>query len=304
MRFDSYHPAINFIFFTAVIAAAAAFDQPVFLFLSFLCSFLYSIALNGKRAAIFNTALLPLILLFALFYSSYNHFGVTNLAVNFIGNQITLEALVYGVVIGVKVSSVLMWFSCMHTIISSDKVIYLFGKVAPRLSLLLSIALRTVPRVKAYAKTVHTAQKCIGRGVDQGNLLRRAHNFFRIQSIVITWVLENFVSTSDSMRSRGYSLKGRTAFSIYRFDNRDRGFVITLFFCFTVLLVGIFLDQTRILYNPEIILNRMTLLSFVFYGAYAFLCLLPMVLQCIGEYRFKRLKAAMLGCYFFDLFIY
>ena len=131
MRFDSYHPAINFIFFTAVIAAAAAFDQPVFLLLSYLCPFLYSVSLNGFKAAAFNFALAPLIVLFALYYSGYHHFGVTSLAVNFIGNHITLEALVYGVVIGLKVASVLMWFSCVHTIISSDKVVYLFGRIAP-----------------------------------------------------------------------------------------------------------------------------------------------------------------------------
>ena len=150
-----------------------------------------------------------------------------------------------------------------------------------------------MPRVKAYAKTVHTAQKCIGKGMAQRNLLRRMHNFFRIQSIVVTWALESFVSSSDAMRSRGYSLRGRTAFSIYRFDNRDRSFVITLFFCFTILLAGILLDQTHILYNPEIILNRITPLSFVFYAAYTFLCLLPLALQIACERRFQRLKNKM-----------
>lgn len=290
MRFDSYHPAINFIFFTAVIAASVTFDQPVFLLLSFLCPFIYSVVLNGFKAAAFNMVLMPMILLFAFFYAYYNHFGITGLAINCIGNTITLEALVYGVVVNVKVGSVLMWFSCVHTIISSDKVIYLFGKIAPKLSLLLSITLRMTPRVKAYAKTVNTTQKCIGRGLSQGNLYKRVYNFFRIQSIVATWALENFVSTSDSMRSRGYSLKGRTAFSIYRFDNRDRSFVITLFFCFTVMLAGILFDQTHIRYNPEIILNKMTPLSVVFYVTYALLCLLPMILQVVYRIRYATFK--------------
>lgn len=291
MRFDSYHPAINFLFFTAVIAMAATFNQPVFLLLSYLCSFIYSIVLSGVKSAVFNLVLMPLIVLFALYYASYNHFGVTNLAVNFIGNQITLESLLYGAVIGIKAASILMWLSCVHAIISSDKVIYLFGKITPKLSLLLSITLRMVPRIKTYAKTVHTAQSCIGRGLSQERPLRHIRNFFRIQSIVLTWALENFVSTSDSMRSRGYSLKGRTAFSIYRFDNRDRSFVIALFLCFTMLLAAILLDQTSILYNPEIILNQITTLSLLFYAAYALLCMLPMALQLIGERRFKKLRA-------------
>ncbi len=295
MRFDSYHPAINFLFFAAVFAAALLFNQPVFLAISYIGPFIYSIALNGRRAVVFNLILIPLIALWALWYSYYNHFGITNLAVNVVGNMITLEALVSGIVIGVKAAAVLMWFSCVHTIISSDKVIYLFGRVAPKLSLFLSIILRMVPRIAAYARQVHIAQKCIGRGMNQGPVLKRLRNFFRIQSIVVTWTLESFVTSSESMRSRGYALKGRTAFSIYRFDNRDRSFVITLFSCFTVLFCGILLDQTRILYNPEIILNRVTILSYAFYLAYAFLCLLPLGLQIAGECRFKRLRAAMDG---------
>ncbi|NMA95448.1 MAG: energy-coupling factor transporter transmembrane protein EcfT [Clostridiales bacterium] len=288
MRFDSYHPAINFIFFMAVIIMSTIFNQPVFLALSFICSFIYSIVLNGVRQVRFNLILILLVGLFALSFASYNHFGVTNLTTNFIGNQITLEALIYGVVLGVKASAVLMWFSCVHTILSSDKVIYLFGRITPNLSLFLSIILRMVPRIKRYAAIVHDSQKCIGRGISQGNLFRRIRNFFRIQSIVITWTLENFISISDSMRSRGYSLRGRTAFSIYRFDNRDRSFVVTLSLGFTILFAGALLDQTRILYNPEIILNRVTPLSFLFYITYMFVCLLPMTLQYIGEYRFKR----------------
>ena len=90
------------------------------------------------------------------------------------------------------------------------------------------------------------------------------------------------------MRSRGYALKGRSAFSIYRFDNRDRSLVILLFFCFTAILAGALLDQTAMQYNPEIILNRVTPASFFFYGAYAFVGCLPMLLQRTGEARFAK----------------
>ena len=93
------------------------------------------------------------------------------------------------------------------------------------------------------------------------------------------------ISISDSMRCRGYTLPHRTAFSIYRFDNRDRSFVIGLFACLSVLLAGMLLHQTRIYYNPRIILNRITPLSAVFYAAYFVLCMLPMALQIIGEIR-------------------
>lgn len=288
MRFDSYHPAINFIYFTAVIAAAFGFDHPAFLLIGYACAFVYSVALEGKRALWLDLLMIPLMALYAGYYGFYNHFGVTALSVNFIGNTITLESLVYGAVIAVKVATACMWFICVHSVVSSDKVIYLLGRVSPRLSLFLSILLRLVPRVRKRCGRVEEARSCVGRSIRQGNPLRRLVNLFREISIVITWTLEDMASSGDSMRSRGVNLRGRTAFSIYRFDNRDRSFVVGLFALFTVMVMGVLLDQTRTLYAPEIQLNPVSPLSFVFYAAYAAACLLPLTLQVIGERRFQR----------------
>ncbi len=187
--------------------------------------------------------------------------------------------------IGVIIATVIMWFSCVHAVVSRDKIIYLFGRISPKLSLFISIILRNVPRIKARARKINTAQKAIGRGANQGNILRRICNSIRIISMIITWTLENFVESSDSMRSRGYTLKGRTALSIYRFDNRDRVFVITVFWSMTVILMGILFDQTNIMYNPEIIMNPITPVSFIFYFVHGFYCLIPMILQIVGEIK-------------------
>lgn len=84
------------------------------------------------------------------------------------------------------------------------------------------MALRFVPRFAAQLKIISNAQKCVGRDISQGNLLTRAKNGLKILSILITWALENAVDTADSMRCRGYGLPGRTAFSNFRLDSRDK----------------------------------------------------------------------------------
>lgn len=293
MKFDSYHPTINFIYFTAVISMSICFDHPVFLILSYVMSYAYSVKLYGKKAALLNLLSIPLTICFAWFYSYYNHFGVTHIAQNFTENYITLEAVIYGLVIGVKISSVVMWFECVFEILCTDKIIYLFGRLSPRLSLFISITLRMVPRVIARVKKINTAQRGIGRGANQGEFINKLKNSFRITGMTVTWTLENLVEASVSMRNRGYSLKGRTAFSIYRFDNRDRILVIAFFWALSVIVFGILLDQTSISYNPVIVFNNITPLSFIFYTAYLIFGLLPMLLQIIGEARFagSRKKA-------------
>ena len=290
MRFDSYHPMINLIYFVTAIVCAVNFDHPVYLAISFLCAFVYSIKLNGKRSLIFNLCLIPLIGAYAAWYSYYNHFGITNLRMNFIGNQITLEAVTVGIVRGTKIAVVIMIFSCIFAVVSADKVVYLFGRISPRLSLYLSILLRFVPRVKQRGRRIELSRRGIGKGCFQGNPLQCLLHMCSFLSILITWTLEDFMDSAASMKCRGYSLRGRTAFSIYRFDNRDRSFVIAIFACITVTFMAVAFNQTSIQYNPAIMMNRITGMSVVFYGAYAVLLLLPMGLQIVGERKFSKVS--------------
>ena len=290
MGFSACHPAINFIYFACVIAVTLCIPHPIFLAISTLCAFAYTVKLNRTKGAVFSVILVPCAASFALWYSSYSHFGVTVLSQNFINNNITLEALVYGLVLGFMVAGAMVWFSCVHAIFTTDKVVYLFGKISPRLSLFLSIILRMVPRIKQQAKKLNTAQRGIGMAVDQGNVLERVRNCIRIFSMLITWTIDMLTNASESMQSRGSTLRGRTAFSIYRFDNRDRAYVIALFACMIVLAMGLALRQDYISYSPVIRMNPVTPLSLVFYAGYAVLCLMPLGLDLWTEYRFRKAR--------------
>ena len=286
MGFEACHPAVNFIFFAAAIYGAVSFKHPVFLAIAYVCAFAYSVKRCGKRAVIFNLCLLPLVLAFALYYSSYHHFGVTVLKKNFLGNNMTLESFIYGLVIGLRFATLCMWLEAMFRVVSSDKVVYLFGKVSPLLSLFLTILLRLIPRIGQEARRINLAQKGIGRGSNQGNIFQRLMNCLRIFSMLITWMISALALESDSMRSRGSLLQDRTAFSIYRFDNRDRAFVIGLFFCVTLTIMGIILGATDMWYNPRILWNRLDGLEILTAMGYMALCLMPMGLELWTEYRF------------------
>ena len=290
MRFEDYHPAINLLFFISVIFFACCFRHPVFLALAWLCSFAYAVKKRGRKALFLGLALIPLAVLYGCWFAAYNHFGVTHLKTNFAGNEITFESLLYGLDKGFSVAAVILWACCVFAVFTSDKVVYLFGRISPRLSLFLSLLLRLVPRVIAMGRKINISQQGIGRGINQGNVFQRIGNFFRLLSMLITWTSESLVTSSESMRSRGVTLRGRTAFSIYRFDDRDRALVTGLSACLIVTGVGYLLDQMFIVFRPRIIMNRITPLSAVFYLAYAVLCVLPLVLELISERRFDRLR--------------
>jgi len=292
MGFEACHPAVNFIFFTAVLWGAVGFRHPVFLAIAWLCAFAYSVRRTGRKAVIFNLCLLPLIVVFALYYSSYHHFGVTVLRKNFIDNNMTLESLVYGLVIGLRFATVCMWLEALFSVVSSDKVIYLFGKVSPRLSLFLTILLRFLPRLSREAGRINLARKGVGRGAGQGNPFRRLVNCLEIFSMLITWMISALALESDSMRSRGSLLRGRTAFSLYRFDNRDRAFVIALFTCITLTLMGVILGSGKMWYNPRIVWRPLNAIGILTAAGYLILCLMPLGLELWTDYRFRKARAS------------
>ena len=293
MGFEKCHPAVNFIYFATVLAGMIVFQHPIFLLISFLCAFLYSIKRNGWKSLVFNVALLPCVAAYAFYYSSYTHFGVTVLQQNRIGNNMTLESLVYGFVLGFVVAGCMIWFSCVHSVFTTDKVVYLFGKAGPRLSLFLAILLRMVPRIKKEAQKINTAQRGIGRSANQGNVFQRLRNSIHILSMLITWTIDSLTMVSESMRSRGSSLRGRKAFSIYRFDNRDRAYVVGIFTCLTVVLMAVMLRQTDILYDPRIVMSPITPMSYLFYIGYAVFCLMPLGLELWTEYRFWKARQVL-----------
>lgn len=290
MGFEKCHPTVNLIYFSAVIFAMVTFVHPIFLGLSLGCAVAYSIKRQGKKAAIFDGIVPVLVLGFAVYYGTFHHFGVTNLGRLFTGNMITLESLVYGIVLGSCVAGVLIWLICLYSVFSSDKVVYLFGRVSPRASLMLTVLLRMVPRTKAEAKKIDRARQGVGRGIRQGNILRRGSNLVGLISALITWLIETSITASDSMRSRGSGLRGRKAFSIYRFDHRDRAYVIATFFFLTVTLMGYLLGQTDMQYDPRLVFPKITWMSYVFYAGYALLCLMPMGLELWTEYRFRKAR--------------
>ena len=71
---------------------------------------------------------------------------------------------------GLRFATLCMWLEAIFRVVTSDKVVYLFGRVSPRLSLFLTILLRFIPRVGREARKINLAQKGIGRGSNQGNV--------------------------------------------------------------------------------------------------------------------------------------
>ena len=287
-RFYHYHPTVNLLYFTLVIAFSMLLTHPAAQTVALVCAVAYAVSVEGKRAVGFLLKFcLPTVLLTAFINPAFNHEGVTILYYFSSGNPLTLESILYGVGSGVMLVTVLLWFSAFSRVMTSDKFIYLFGRVIPALSLVLSMSLRFVPKFKKQTEIVTEAQRCIGRDISEGSLWKRFRTAVLILSIMITWALENAIETADSMKSRGYGLRGRTAFSIYRMDDRDKYTLLWLGFCGLFLTVGAMLSAFGFRYFPSIRYAAFDMTTIPFYTVYFGLCITPVVLNLTEERKWK-----------------
>lgn len=289
--FAAYHPLINFLYFVIVIGCTMFVMHPVFLGIACVSGMVYYVYLKKKKAVkTMVFMMLPVFVVSAAVNPLFNHQGVTLLTYLGTGNPLTLESIVYGAASGVMLVSVLNWFSCYQSVMTSDKFIYLFGKIIPAASLILSMVLRFVPKFKNQIEKVSDAQKCIGRDVSDGTVLKRAKNGMKILSIMTTWALENSVETADSMRARGYGLRGRTNFSIYRFDSRDKRALAAIVLAFTVIVSGIVSKDIYAFYFPEFQINELTWGNLAVYVCYGFLCMFPVIVNVLEDIKWHYLR--------------
>ncbi len=287
--FSRYHPIVNFLYFTFVGIFSMFFMHPVCLLISLVCSFTYSVELGGRRRVLTNLKfLLPTIIGMGIMNPAFNHEGVTIITYLRSGNPLTLESIVYGIGAAMMICSMILWFYCYNQVMTSDKFIYLFGKIIPALSLVLSMALRFVPKFKSQIEIVSNSQRAIGRDVSNGKLIDRMKNGITILSIMITWSLENAIETSDSMRSRGYGLNGRTSFSIYKFENRDKLAIIAIVILSSfIVLGGKVFGGFKWRYFPSMKGSNINILSISLWIAYFILCILPIMINRQEDRQWK-----------------
>ena len=291
-EFKTYHPIVNFVYFVFVIGFSCVFMLPVSLTISLLSGFTYSVMLKGRKALKTNLIyMIPTLIFASLINPAFNHEGVTIIEYLPSGNPLTLESVVYGLAAAMMIVSVICWFSCYTEIMTSDKFIYLFGRIIPSLSLIISMTLRFVPRFSAQLKVVANAQRCMGRDVSNGSIIKRAKHGLSILSIMTTWALENAIDTADSMKSRGYGHPGRTAFSIFNFDKRDRKAFLYIMVFGIYTLIGSLSGGMYFRYFPSIRANDVSVFGLSVFVAYGALCMCPILIEIWEVRKWKTIKS-------------
>lgn len=285
--FAGFHPIITAVYYVLVIGVTMFSMSPFFLCATFLASFAYSCLLKGKKTVGQNLTLALIILItMTLINGFFTHNGETVLFyIN--SNRITLEAFVFGAASSVMLVSVIIWFRSFNVLMPSDKLIYLFGRAAPVIGLVISMIFRFIPLLQHRFAEISMGQRCMGRSGQKG-LLKKARQLTKEVSILIAWSLEASIESADSMAARGYGLPGRTSFHLFKITGRDISALVFMVLCGGISLYGCAAGYTGMYFYPKILLPNFGLTELAVLAAFCALAFMPLAIDIVGEYRWKK----------------
>ena len=287
-RFRNCNPAAVMIYYLAVTAVTMFSMDPVFIGISLISSVLYCCLYTdvSARTHLFCAGLFAVL---TIVNPLISHNGVTVLF--YLNSRpFTLEALLYGAGAAGMVTATLYRLRALTADITAEKLLYVFGRVSPKLSLLLSVTLRYVSLFRKRWRQITDTQKALGLYKD-GNLIDAAKGRMRVFDILITWSLENGIFTAQSMEARGFCDHRRTSFGVFRFRTSDLILILITAACSAFTIVGVL--NSSFSYYPAISCSSSCLLSYAGRAAYAALSVLPVIINVKEEIKWRCLRSAI-----------
>lgn len=288
--FETYHPIVLLVFFVAVLSMTMFFMHPIYLLCTLFAAICFQFLLRKERLWKEMKFYIPLFFIMALINPLISHNG--KLVLFYMnGNAITLEAIFYGIAIAILIIAVMLWFSSYNDIMTSDKFLYLFGKISPAFSLTLSITMRLVPRFTQQLKQIVRAQKSLGMDYSTGSLRHRLTCIVRILSILITWALDNAIDTADSMKARGYGIKKRSTFSIFILERKDWRLLSVISFFVLVNILAVINGATVFYFYPTFSEISLEPINLIFYCCYLVLLMIPIMIEVLEALKWHKYKS-------------
>ena len=284
---DRINPIAAAVYFALVAAVPMFSMDPILVATSLLSAAGLSLTLpRGGRSISFAATVVCVSALVNLLVS---HNGSTVLF--FFGDdRITLEAFLYGLAMGSAMGAVMLWFMSFSRIMTSDKLLYILGRLSPKLSLILSMGLRYTALLSVKAREIKQAGEGMGLSGDR-SLMDRARGGLRVFSALVTWALENGITTADSMSARGYGTGKRTHFSVFSFTRFDVVFLCASASFFALCVCGMIVGGSRAEYYPVVRVGFDGWLSLMTYISYGALALTPVIIETEEALRWKYLRS-------------
>lgn len=283
--FERMHPFVLFLYYVAVCVLAMFINHPLFLGIG--CIVLIAVNWthdNGQAVKKWIPMLSVMSTVIILVNPFINSRG-THIFFYFRGKQVTLEALLYGVVLSMSLVLILLMFISFNLILNGNKFLFVFSRFLPRTAFLIMLSIRFVPLLKRRLDEISDVQRVKGLSLKVGTIRQRAKSGMVLMQILLTWSLEEAIETSDSMRARGYGLGKRSPYIPYRMTRNDIGWLVTLATLLLICLVGGLLGYGEIIIYPQLGTLQLYPIDWLVFVSMVVIMAFPLIIE--GRELFK-----------------
>lgn len=275
-----YHPIAETAYFLSVILLPIITLHPILITLSLLSSVMLALLCKAQKISgkiLFSFAV---ILTVSLTNPLFSHNGAT--ALFFIEDiAITSEALIYGIFLGIALTSTFNLFSIFSACLDSERIYALFGNISHNFALVFSMTLHLLPTLKRKFSNIIKASKVSGE-FDNSTPFITIKSYLNCFSILITYAMESGIERSDSMKARGYGVCKRSFYTKYDFKRVD-SFACAYIASFDILCVILTVKSGIYSYYPLFVGIPVDIISITLYLSFGALCILPILLHAFYE---------------------
>ena len=288
--FSKCHPAVNLLFFVGAICFSTFLQHPLYLIANIFASSTYYLLLNGTKGIKGILGILPLFLFITLLNPIINTRGDTILYIIF-DRPYTLEALIYGATLAIIFLTMVLWLGCYSKIMTIDKFSSILGNFMPSIALLLVMLFRMIPNLIHKTKTIIAVRNSIEKVTKTTSKLNDKLTFgITVLGVMTSLALEGGVTTSDSMRARGYGSTKRTSFKIYKMSATDWSIIAIMLILSCVIISFALNGNMHAQFFPHMSIASIKGQNILAFLAYLGFLIIPTVLQIKETLQWNILK--------------
>lgn len=196
-------------------------DNPVLLagLLIFIIS-VFAALRSFKNLKKYSRIFVPLFLLTFLINVLFAQEGMTVLF-RVLGKNFTLEAVVYSVLLSLKLLLVIYIFMLAGMMVDSDKAAAYFSSIAPKSTLMLMVGIKLLPNMRIRFKNLMEVYSIRGVDFEGKGLRNRVNSLIPVLSILLEDSLEGAFDIGEAVYVRGFLSGKRSVYDRQPWKIRD-----------------------------------------------------------------------------------
>jgi energy-coupling factor transport system permease protein len=224
---QSFHPAAVLVYLSVLLVLSLIYENPLYLLALFFLLALLIKEVDGMEAwEGFLKAGVFLMLIVMIINPLVIRDGTTVVwrgpAVPCLGKlDISMEALYYGAASSIRLLVIISIFCLYNLMISPDKVLNLFSRVAGKPVLVITMSTRMFPVMVRDLKRIKEVQQLRGVDFDEGSLWMRVKKYSCLYNVLLLSSLEGSMEIAESMQARAFGSGRRSVYSRTSLRPRD-----------------------------------------------------------------------------------